>query len=767
MAITLFQHNAEAYRSALDMLRETGKAAIVHPTGTGKSFIGLKLCEDNPDKTVCWLSPSEYIFKTQLENLKAVSACYEPTNVKFFTYAKLMNMADIELSAIQPDYIILDEFHRAGAEQWGLGVQKLLRRYPDVPVLGLSATAIRYLDNQRDMTDELFDGNIASEMTLGEAIVRGILQAPKYVLSIFSYQKDLEKYEKKVRMAKNKAVRDAAEVYLEALRRALDKADGLEDIFDRHMTDRHGKYIIFCANYDHLCEMRKHTEWFEKVDAHPHIYTVYTEDPTASASFQAFKADRDTTHLRLLYAIDVLNEGIHLDDISGVILLRPTVSPIIYKQQIGRALAAGKNKEPVIFDIVNNIENLYSIDSIEREIQNAVLYFRSIGQTEDIVNAHFQILDEVRDCRELFERLNDTLTASWDVMYGYAKAYYAEHHHLDVPKRYKTPDGYSLGNWILTQRRVYSGEINGRLTTKQVQQLDEIAMLWDKKSESTWKKCYTALCRYKEAYGNLDITKQYRTEDGFALGQLVANIRYSKMQGQRSVYLTPEHEKMLTELGFIWDKFDYAWEQYFHACVQFKLQHGHLNIPADAVTEDGLAIGVWVRRQRMIRCGKAEGRLTDLQLQRLEEIGFQWDTQHTQQWNRAYERLAAYKKANGHVNVPVKFVDETGFALGKWLSRQKDNPKLGAEKKALLTELGVCMEKVDSWEKRYALAKQFYHENGHLKVPARYHADGVDVYKWLNEQQKVYLGKREGKTLSDEQIKRLEAIGMAWGKVVL
>lgn len=48
----------------------------------------------------------------------------------------------------------------------------------------------------------------------------------------------------------------------------------------------------------------------------------------------------------------MLNEGIHVDDVDGVILLRPTVSPIIYKQQIGRALAAGKEKNAVIFDIV-------------------------------------------------------------------------------------------------------------------------------------------------------------------------------------------------------------------------------------------------------------------------------------------------------------------------------------------------------------------------------------------------------------------------------
>ena len=175
MPMHLFEHNQTAYEAAVRMLSERGKAAVIHPTGTGKSFIGFKLCEDNPDKRICWLSPSRYIFQTQLENLAETSDGYQPDNIFFNTYAKLMNAAPEEIAEIQPNYIILDEFHRCGAELWGAGVDAVLKAYPDVPVLGLSATAIRYLDNQRNMTDELFDGNIASEMTLGEAIVRNIL----------------------------------------------------------------------------------------------------------------------------------------------------------------------------------------------------------------------------------------------------------------------------------------------------------------------------------------------------------------------------------------------------------------------------------------------------------------------------------------------------------------------------------------------------------------------------------------------------------------
>ncbi|MCX4286880.1 MAG: helicase, partial [Clostridia bacterium] len=100
------------------MLAETGKAAIIHPTGTGKSFIAFKLCEDNEDRRVLWLSPSEYIFKTQIENLKVVSEGCCPNNIVFYTYAKLMYMSETEIAEIKPDYIVLDEFHRCGAEMW-------------------------------------------------------------------------------------------------------------------------------------------------------------------------------------------------------------------------------------------------------------------------------------------------------------------------------------------------------------------------------------------------------------------------------------------------------------------------------------------------------------------------------------------------------------------------------------------------------------------------------------------------------------------------
>ncbi len=769
--IDLFEHNRIAYESAVAMLDDTGKAAIIHPTGTGKSFIGFKLCEDYPNKVICWLSPSDYIFKTQLENLRNASNGYEPENIVFYTYAKLVLMGMDEVSEIKPDYIILDEFHRCGAEMWGQGVQNVLNTYPDVPVLGLSATAIRYLDNQRDMADELFDGNIASEITLGEAIVRGILRAPKYVLSIFSYQKDLERYERRVYGAQSAVVRDTAEKYLDALRRALDKADGLDVIFDRHMEDRTGKYIVFCANKEHMDEMQSYAgQWFAKVDKHPRIYSVYTEDTNASKSFRDFKADNDSTHLRLLYCIDALNEGIHVDDVSGVILLRPTESPIIYKQQIGRALSAGKKDTPVIFDIINNIENLYSIGSLEEEMSAAITYYQYLGVGKEIVSDRFNVLDEIRDCRELFDRLNDTLSASWDMMYELAKEYYETYGELEVPSRYVTAGGYSLGRWVCVQRRIKKGEVQGVLDEKRLEKLDAIGMRWESITDIAWTNYYASATRYFEENGNLEIKSTYIDKNGLNLGNWICTLRALRKNGSSSNYLIPERIEKLNAIGMVWNQPNYAWERNYLAAMEYYHEHGDLNIPF-SYESNGIKLGLWIHRLRYSYSGEhGYARLTDEQISRLDELGMQWKIQRNYGWDYGYQRAKKYAEQNGRLQASLDYVTPDGFALGKWLARQRAENNAGiiaVERKRLLDAINMVwtIDRRNPWNRCYELAKEYYKQHGHLEIPNDCVVDGIWLGKWLKKQRNIYLGRVEGEELTAKQMKKLSAIGMRWRNV--
>jgi len=725
MEVFLYEHNMAAYEAAVDMMEKTGKAAVIHPTGTGKSFIGFRLCADNPEKRMLWLSPSEYIFKTQLENLKAATGGGIPSNIIFCTYAKLMWMSDEEIEEIckedstqdtsrkgQPDYIILDEFHRCGAQFWGQGVQKLLATFPDTPVLGLSATNIRYLDNQRNMAEELFDGNIASEMTLGEAIVRGILNSPKYVLSIYSCQQSLEKYEKRVRAAKNRAVRDTCEQYLEDLKRALEMSEGLDEVFDRHMAERTGKYIVFCSNKEHMDEMMEHLEWFARVDQHPHVYSLYSSDPGADQAFDDFRADNDTSHLRLLYCIDALNEGIHVEGISGVILLRPTVSPIIYKQQIGRALSASKSTHAIIFDIVQNLNCLDSIGLIEDEMQLVTSYYRDLGEESHIVNEHFRIIDEVKDCRELFNKLDDTLSASWDMMFDLAKAYYEEHGNLDMKATCVTEEGYPLGQWVFTQRGIRKGTGHGCLTEERIRKLDSIGMVWESFQDRLWEKNYAAAKAYYEAHGNLDVKLDYVTEDGVPLEKWLSSIRTYEKAGARQKYLTEERVQLLNDIGMIWGKIDFYWERNYEAAVAYYREHGNLDVPASYVNADGIKLGSWIHRMRKERRKYKENHsekttLTEEQIRRLDDIGMVWTKVSDTKWDKGYQAAKEYAAIHGDLLLPARYVTEDGFCLGRWLRCQRqaflDN-KLSAARKEKLDAIGMVWQS-DSWESRLELEK--------------------------------------------------------------
>ena len=98
MAVQLFAHNRQAYNAAVDMLNRTAKAAVIHPTGTGKSFIAFKWVEEHADERFVWLSPSEYIYKTQVENVTRSDADYPAGRITFLTYARLMMMTDEEIA---------------------------------------------------------------------------------------------------------------------------------------------------------------------------------------------------------------------------------------------------------------------------------------------------------------------------------------------------------------------------------------------------------------------------------------------------------------------------------------------------------------------------------------------------------------------------------------------------------------------------------------------------------------------------------------------
>ena len=742
-------------------MEQYGKAAIVHPTGTGKSYIAFKLIEDNPEATVLWLSPSEYIFKTQLESLKRNDPDFPLANVHFYTYAKLMCCTQAQLDEIaaqKPAYIILDEFHRAGAECWGESTVALLTLCPDAKLLGLTATNVRYLDNNRDMAEELFDGRVASDMTLGEAIVRGILPTPNYVTTVYQYQKDLARYQTRVDNLRSPGIQDVNQKYLDALRRALEQADGLDRVFAHHITNKCGKYIVFCANKEHMDEMVSHVpEWFAGVNPDVVVYEAYSDDPGTDKAFADFKAD-ESDRLKLLFCIDMLNEGVHVEGISGVILFRPTISPIIYKQQIGRALTAGDNSAPLILDVVNNFEGLCSIAGLQGEMQEAVYRLNANGEGDRIITERFEVVEQMHDCRVLFERLQASLSSSWDHYFSEASIYYAEHGNLNIPKRYTTPAGLSLGEWLTTQRRVRAGQIPGNLTEQQIARLDSIGMEWGNRNDAAWERGLEKARKFREQFGNLQVPAKYRTKNGYLLGRWINNARKCRNDGK----LTEERIRQLDQLGMIWSVFDAKWEQGYALAMNYAAEHGDLNVPVNYTTEEGEKLGAWILNQRT---AYTKEMLSQDQIGRLEKIGIYWGNRNERQWNEVYGAAKRYFEANGNLDVPVAYVSPEGYALGKWVRRQqyayrnpeKSNAILSQERIELLDAIGMQWENPDPWQHRYELAQEYKRCHGNLDIPAKYKtADGIWLSRWVYNQKRLLQSGSE--KLSEEQKKKLKEL---------
>ena len=448
-------------------------------------------------------------------------------------------------------------------------------------------------------------------------------------------------------------------------------------------------------------------------------------------------------------------------------MIRPTVSPIIYKQQIGRALSANKAKSPVIFDIVNNFDNLYSINAIEEEMKAAINYYRFQGEGSNIVNESFTIAEEVKDWKQLFDGLSETLSATWEIMYSYAKRYYDEHGDLVPELKYKTEEGYSLGSWLNTQRMIRRGTADGFLSEEQIAKLDAIGMRWETKKDCSWNKNFAELLKYKEQYGNIDVNPRYKTDSGVALGRWISRLRMMYNAGIQKTVLTDERIAALNQLGMIWDKLDYIWESYYQALVVYYRENGSVNVPKNYRTDDGLALGAWLRKIKMnYRTGEGAS-LTENQKERLEMLGIDlsYAFSFEKQWEENYGKAKQYYKEHGNMDIPTGYVTEDGVALGQWVMRVRAAVKqkhvvLTEQMRQQLEDIGVfgSASEVVEFEQYYAVLTEYYNEHGNIQMSGKTVYGNLALGTWLLSKRGQY---RKG-ILSEKERLALDALGMDW-----
>lgn len=407
--IELYEHNQKAYDALLDMLGERDRACIIKPTGTGKFVIIAKMVQDNPDKRFLLLGTNDYMFNDQMANLAEIAPGFTPENLQFMTYAAAMGMERRNDCVPPYDVIIADEFHHCGAEEWGKGVTHILNANESAKVVGFTATPIRYSDGGRNMADEMFDGNVAYSMELEEAWLRGILPIPKYVTAFYEAPEELGRLAKSIAGLKNERVMKRFQKKYEQLRRSLTEAGGVREIIAKYLEKRNAKVIVFCPRIAKLREfMLLRREWFGAVNSEIHAYKTVSADPYGSEDFQAFKDD-ESDALKVLYCVNQLNEAVHVKGVDAIVMVRPTKSPTVFYQQLGRVLSSGGNRIPLVFDFCNNFGSIAVAEEIPKRMEKVFKSRTDEGEQLPFTPSDFQIIDNTLTFKQLTDEIRKSL----------------------------------------------------------------------------------------------------------------------------------------------------------------------------------------------------------------------------------------------------------------------------------------------------------------------------------------------------------------------
>ena len=349
----LYKHNADTYKELCSKLQVYNKCGIIQCTGSGKGAIASKLILDNmASRKILLLAPQDSILSNYMRNFGIGAEdnvlCQNYQSICRKTYSDLVNLGNVV------DILILDEYHRLGAPEWNRTVSIIMGcvEKRGGKIVGLSATPKRYFEN-RDMTDELFDGICVEGVDLTDAIKRNILPVFTYIKARYGFTEEVKRYDNYRRKNKSKGSVDENKLSV-----ITNEDFYIKDIVKKETACVKGcqKWVVFCKNIKELKEMKYNvSNWFDK---EVRIFEMHSD-------LKPEENDRNYTGfcdshrpINVLLTVNKLNEGVHIKGVSGVIMLRETESPIIFLQQLGRALEAGATQRPIIFDFVNNVESL-------------------------------------------------------------------------------------------------------------------------------------------------------------------------------------------------------------------------------------------------------------------------------------------------------------------------------------------------------------------------------------------------------------------------
>ena len=752
MSMTLNPVNEAAFQKAVQSLETLNRAAVFHPTGTGKSCIAWKVVEAHPQTTFFWLVAGAQRLALRQAELTRYNGGTLPGNVRFCDCEKLAAATPeqwVRLGEQKPGCMVLDCYHELSAVCWAQSVQKLLRMCPQAKVLGLG------VPNGAPVcaaAQELFADCIVSHMTVAEAMAAGTMPVPSaYAALLWPQEEELATLRARIKNLCMPKGDTSLRVQYEELSWSLRQVENLTVLLPRLLSDTSGHYLVLFESAAYQEKLGTELEQLLRtVDSAVRFYAADHACFADSAAVETFLSDT-APGPKVLLCVNAPGVQQPLEGLAGVILVRQSSLMSTFKQMLCRALVAAGSRSVPVFDLVAQFEGLGNGRTLQRDCTEAMT--RAGSKTPG-----FRQERPMQQTYRLYGKLRREMEARWEVLCQAAADAAAKEGTLELPRSYTIHSGVPVGKWLELQRQVQAGQRPGRLTAEQAAKLEKLGIRWNHRLEAAWEKGFASAQKYRTEHGDLLVPVRYRDKNDFALGEWIVYNRQRYLGGN----LTQNRIERLEAIGMVWSTSNDLWEQNYAAATQYYLEHGNLEVPIKYETPSGFGLGVWLGAQR---AAHKAGELPQEQLERLDALGMDWTNRNDRKWMSLYDVAAAYYHEHGNLNVPSEYVTPDGVLLGKWVARQRyaylnpdrSSARVTPERKALLDKLGMVWEKYDPWQERYDLALAYKTEHGDLEIPSVYKtADGVWLGSWVNRQRQTL--NSGSSALSSERRKLLRTL---------
>ena len=752
MSMTLNPVNEAAFQKAVQSLETLNRAAVFHPTGTGKSCIAWKVVEAHPQTTFFWLVAGAQRLALRQAELTRYNGGTLPGNVRFCDCEKLAAATPeqwVRLGEQKPGCIVLDCYHELSAVCWAQSVQKLLRMCPQAKVLGLG------VPNGAPVcaaAQELFADCIVSHMTVAEAMAAGTMPVPSaYAALLWPQEEELATLRARIKNLCMPKGDTSLRVQYEELSWSLRQVENLTVLLPRLLSDTSGHYLVLFESAAYQEKLGTELEQLLRtVDPAVRFYAADHACFADSAAVETFLSDT-APGPKVLLCVNAPGVQQPLAGLAGVILVRQSSLMSTFKQMLCRALVAAGSRSVPVFDLVAQFEGLGNGRTLQRDCTEAMT--RAGSKTPG-----FRQERPMQQTYRLYGKLRREMEARWEVLCQAAAAAAAKEGTLELPRSYTIHSGVPVGKWLELQRQVQAGQRPGRLTAEQAAKLEKLGIRWNHRLEAAWEKGFASAQKYRTEHGDLLVPVRYRDKNDFALGEWIVYNRQRYLGGN----LTQNRIERLEAIGMVWSTSNDLWEQNYAAATQYYLEHGDLEVPIKYETPSGFGLGVWLGAQR---AAHKAGELPQEQVERLDALGMDWTNRNDRKWMSLYDVAAAYYHEHGSLNVPSEYVTPDGVLLGKWVARQRyaylnpdrSSARVTPERKALLDKLGMVWEKYDPWQERYDLALAYKTEHGDLEIPSVYKtADGVWLGSWVSRQRQAL--NSGSSALSSERRKLLRTL---------